>query len=138
MYSALSAGNSFVVLCLATGFWPVTPDVLICRPNKCGEQVGEAVHILTEMFFSDKNKAVCQNGFSMDGTRGAAKKTFEIECTAEGKLITDPPNLFADGGCKQIFRDASEVPTVAQSEIANFKPQLKYGDSLNYKCEYGY
>jgi hypothetical protein len=140
--------KSFTVMCEAFGGFGGSGgeggteggDMKTCKPVTCGDpkQISEANHVLTEMFFPMSNKAVCMNGFSTDGSRGTDKKTFKIECTAQGNLITNPPSLFTNGGCKQIFCDASAVPEVSHSGITNFKPELKFGDYLNYKCEYGY
>jgi hypothetical protein len=115
-------------------------DLKKCLPVTCGEpsQIGQANHLLTEMFYPMKMNAMCLNGYSVDGSRGREKMVFELVCESNGQLVTDPLHLDKNGGCKPIFCDAMAVPVVEKGEITNFRGSLMYGDSLNYKCEYGF
>jgi hypothetical protein len=115
-------------------------DMKQCMPVTCGEpsQIGQANHLLSEMFYPMKMNAMCLNGYSTDGSRGGEKTKFKLVCESNGQLVTDPLHLDVNGGCKPIFCDAENVPTVAQGGVTNFKGEMMYGFSLNYKCEYGY
>jgi hypothetical protein len=96
-------------------------DMKTCKPLSCGEpkQIGNSNHLLTELFYPQKTTATCLNGYSTDGSRGSAKKTFDIVCESNGHLYTDPLHLDKTGGCKQIQCDASNIPSVPHSEVTN-------------------
>jgi hypothetical protein len=115
-----------------------------CKPTSCGKvpKIGKSTHLRKEIFFPGQQRAVCSNGYSTDGTKGGNKKTFLINCNADGSITTDPALPEAPGmslgSCIPIKCPAARVPTVANGDMTNFKPQLVFGDSVNYMCKTGY
>jgi len=114
-------------------------DEKTCVPVLCAASPPEVGNgkMVTEredghVFFPQKLKYECTEGFSVDGTAAMAKQSFQVDCQSSGDLT-------AMSRCQPVICGPSEVLpfTTLTFPATNTKPVV-YTQSSKYKCDKGY